>query len=317
VATSSPNSPDVGIYFPQVTDSFDTVLTLAQRCERLGFSSLWIYDHLYTPMLPSRPALEGWTLATALLARTETLRVGHLVLNNNLRHPAVLAKMVATLDVISNGRVDLGLGSGSYAAEHDEAGLPFGTMADRSARLGEALAIIDAMLTTGVATFSGTHYQVHDVPGLPLPVQRPRPPVHIGGIGERHTFPLVVRHADVWNVPTYGLDRWEAKAAALAAICESAGRDPATIATSHQAVLVLARGDRALADATALAAKRYPGPGWRVDEGGYVGTPAALVDHIGAMQAKGVSRFIFLPVDRGDGEVLELLAHEVLPHLAN
>jgi alkanesulfonate monooxygenase SsuD/methylene tetrahydromethanopterin reductase-like flavin-dependent oxidoreductase (luciferase family) len=241
--------------------------------------------------------------------------VGHLVLNNNLRHPALLAKMVATLDVISGGRLELGLGSGSYADEHDEGGFPFGSFPERSARLGEALAIITSMLATGTATLAGAHYHVDGMPGLPLPVQQPHPPIHIGGIGEQHTFPLVARYADVWNVPTYGIDRWEEKAAALRKVCEAAGRDPATLATSHQAVLVLARDDAALREAKALAERRYPGPGWHVDEAGYVGTPAQVADHIGAMCEKGVTGFIFLPVDRGDGEVLELLAEEVLPQL--
>jgi len=312
---TTPAELDVGIYFPQVTDRFTEVLDLAQRCERLGFDSFWIYDHLYTPMLPDKPALEGWTLATALLARTERLRVGHLVLNNNLRHPAMLAKMIATLDVVSDGRFELGLGSGSYPAEHHEGGFPYGTFAERSARLEEALFVITAMLTNGEATLDGEHYQVAAAPGLPLPVQRPHPPIHIGGIGERFTFPLVARFADVWNVPTYGLDQWEQKADALRSVCESTGRDPATLATSHQAVLVLARNDADLREAQDLAARRYRGAGWNVDAGGYVGTPDALVDHIGRMQAKGVSRFIFLPVDRGKGDVLELLAEQVLPEL--
>ena len=306
---------DVGIYLPQVALSFDEVLAEAQRVEALGLASFWIYDHLHTPGLPDRSSLEGWTLATALLARTTTLRVGHLVLNNNLRHPALLAKMIATADVISDGRVDIGLGSGSYPLEHEQAGIELGSMAHRSQRLGEALAVVDGLLTNDVFSFTGDHYDVHDLPCLPRPRQQPRPPIHVGGISERHTLPLAARWADVWNVPTYGLPQWEQKAKALDTACEAIGRDPAEIERSHQAVLVLGADDAALRAARDQARRRYAGPAWNVDAGGYVGTPAALVDHIGSMRARGVRRFVFLPADRGRGDMLDLLATSVLPQL--
>jgi alkanesulfonate monooxygenase SsuD/methylene tetrahydromethanopterin reductase-like flavin-dependent oxidoreductase (luciferase family) len=308
-------SIDVGIYVPQVSVSFEAILEQAVRVERLGFNSFWLYDHLYTPGLPDKSSLEGWTLATALLARTTTLRVGHLVLDNNLRHPVLLAKMIATADVISHGRLDVGLGSGSYPLEHEQAGIAFGSMATRSAQLGEALAILDAMLTQDTVDFHGEHYHVHGMPSRPQPVQQPRPPFHVGGISERHTLPLVARYADVWNVPTYALAGWEHKAKALVAACERVERDPATIRWSHEAVLVLAADDTALADARERAARRYPGPGFGVDAGGYVGTPAALVDHMGAMREAGISQFTFIPCDRGQGDVLDLLAEVVLPQL--
>lgn len=307
---------DVGVYFPQVAATFDEMLNRALRTEALGLRSLWLYDHLYAPMVPDQPSLEGWTLATALLARTTTLRVGHLVLNNNLRHPALLAQMIATADVISDGRLDVGMGSGSYPPEHAEAGIAFGALAERSARLGEALTLIDELLTTGTADHEGDHYSVHGLPCLPGPVQQPRPPLHIGGVNERHTVPLVARFADVWNVPTYGLDDWERVATALDRACEAIGRDPTSIDWSHQAVLVVARNDHALNDAREHAARRYAGPGWNLDVGGYVGTPSALVDHIGAMRERGVDRFVLLPADRGDGDMLDILAADVVPQLA-
>src|SRR6202030_2286366 len=125
---------DIGVIVPQVRLGYDELLYKARRGEALGLHSFWIYDHLYAPMLPTQPAFEGWTLATALLANTSTLRVGHLVLCNNFRHPALLAKMATTLDVISNGRLELGIGSGSYEAEHQEAGPPWGSFAERTRR---------------------------------------------------------------------------------------------------------------------------------------------------------------------------------------
>src|SRR5215469_10125114 len=137
---------EFGIYLPQVALTFEEILGRALECERLGYDSLWLYDHLYTPGLPQAPSLEAWTLATALLARTSRLRVGHLVACNNFRHPAVLAKMATTLDVISGGRLEFGIGSGSVEAEHEQAGIGWGSPRERSERLGEALEIITRML---------------------------------------------------------------------------------------------------------------------------------------------------------------------------
>src|ERR1700737_4097527 len=117
---------DVGIYIPQVGLGFEDLLERALRCEALGFASFWVFDHLYAPGLPDQSSLEGGTVAPALLARTSALRVGHLVLDNNLRHPALTAKMATTLDVISGGRLEVGIGSGSYQQEHREGGFPWG-----------------------------------------------------------------------------------------------------------------------------------------------------------------------------------------------
>jgi F420-dependent oxidoreductase-like protein len=306
---------DVGVYIPQVSVTFEQLLQRAQLCEALGYHSFWVYDHLYAPSLPDNDALEGWTLATALLAKTTRLRVGHLVLNNNFRHPALLAKMATTLDVISGGRLDFGIGSGSYEPEHHEGGFPWGPLSERSARLEEGLEIITRMFTGERTTFEGRWYQVRDLANLPKPAQQPRPPIHIGGVGARYTLPLVARFADVWNVPTYGLGVWNERAAVLDAACEGIGRDPATVRRSLEAVLVVAADDHALAEARARAERRYAGPGWGLAEGGFVGTPPALVDRIGALMEQGMSLFVFFLADRGERDMLHLLAEEVLPHL--
>src|SRR5581483_2520013 len=121
-----------GIYFPQLAVSIDDITARAADCERFGFDSLWFYDHLYAPGMPDATSYEGWILATAILMRTERLRVGHLVTCNTFRHPVVVAKMAATLDVASQGRVELGLGSGSYEQEHLEAGLTWGSAKERN-----------------------------------------------------------------------------------------------------------------------------------------------------------------------------------------
>jgi alkanesulfonate monooxygenase SsuD/methylene tetrahydromethanopterin reductase-like flavin-dependent oxidoreductase (luciferase family) len=303
---------EFGVYIPQLAFGFDDLLARARLCEELGIGSFWLFDHLYGPGLPQQPSLEGWTLATALLSLTSTIRVGHLVLDNNLRHPVLLGKMATTLDVISGGRLDIGIGSGSYAAEHEEGGFPWGTLTERTERLEESLEILTRMFRDERTSFEGTHYQVRNIPNLPPPVQRPRPPIHVGGVGERFTIPLVARYADVWNVPTYGLDRWELVAPRLDAACEEIGRDPASVRRSIETVLVLAPDEHSLTEARARAERRYPGPGWGLEAGGFVGTPAAVVDRVGAFIDKGISQIVFFIYDRGERETLTLLAEEVI-----
>jgi alkanesulfonate monooxygenase SsuD/methylene tetrahydromethanopterin reductase-like flavin-dependent oxidoreductase (luciferase family) len=303
-----------GIYIPQVSFQFREILERALLCEKVGLSSFWLYDHLYTPGLPGNDALEGWTLATALLTSTSTLRVGHLVINNNLRHPVLLAKMATTLDAISDGRLNLGIGSGSYEAEHHEGGFPWGPVGERTQRLAESLEIITGMFARDRTTFEGRYFSTDGIPNLPRPVQRPRPPIYVGGMGERYTLPLVARYADIWNVPTYGLAQWERAAQQLDAECEKLGRDPTSLGRSLEAVLVLGPDDRTVADALGRAERRYQGPGWGLQEGGFIGTPAAVTDRIAALVDQGFTQFIFFPHDRGDASTLSLLAEQVMPN---
>lgn len=154
-----------------------------------------------TPCMPSRsmPSFEAWTTATALAASTERIRLGHLVLANGFRHPALLAKMAVTLDHASGGRLDLGLGSGSYPPEYRQLGLEFPSDRMRAERLDEALHVLKLLFTEDAPSFTGRHYRLDAAPSLPRPLQRPHPPIHVGGAGERRTLPLVARYAEVWN----------------------------------------------------------------------------------------------------------------------
>ena len=303
----------VGVYLPQVALGYEEILGRAVDCERLGFDKLWLFDHLFTPGLPEQPAFEGWTLATALLARTSTLRIGHLVLCANFRQPALLGRMVSTLSVISGGRFDLGLGSGSYADEHARAGLPWGSAPERAARLRETLEVVTRMASPGPTTWDGEHVAVRDLPNLPLPASPT--PVHVGGVGVRHTLPLVARFADVWNVPSYGVGRRTDALHALLAECEAIGRDPATIRRSLQVVVGVGADDAAVRDARQTAERRFAGPGFDLPASGLIGRPDQVVERLHALVAEGWTDFaLFLP-DRGEPATLELLAAEVLPHL--
>ena len=155
-----PEPVRIGIYVPQLAFSYPDMLDRARRTEDLGFDSFWLYDHLYGPFLPDTPALEGWTLATALLAHTTRLRVGHMVLCATFRNPALLGKMATTLDIISEGRLNFGIGSGSYDGEHTRAGIPWDTLKYRSDILEETLEIVTSMFANESTTFSGKHFQV-------------------------------------------------------------------------------------------------------------------------------------------------------------
>jgi alkanesulfonate monooxygenase SsuD/methylene tetrahydromethanopterin reductase-like flavin-dependent oxidoreductase (luciferase family) len=306
---------DIGVYVPQMGFAYADVLHRAKRCEELGIGSLWLYDHMYGPGVPNIASLEAWTLATALLSRTERLRVGHMVLCNQFRHPAVLAKMATTLDQISDGRLELGLGSGSISDEHLRMGLPWETFRERSERLGEALEILTQAFAGASIDFAGKHYTVRDMPIVPGPVQQPRPPITVGGVGEKFTLPLVARYADVWNVPTYALGELEHKVTVLRSICADIGRDPSTIVLSVEAVLALAPDDAALPKVRELAEKRFGGPGFGLREGGLVGTAPQIIDRLKQWEALGFGQIVLFTHDRASDQTLDLLASKVISEL--
>ena len=303
---------DIGVYVPQMGFSYHDVLHRALRCEALGIESLWLYDHLYGPGAPDVSSLEAWTLATALLSRTERIRIGHLVLCNQFRHPAVLAKMATTLDQISAGRLLFGIGSGSIEDEHNRTGLEWGTFAERSERLAETLEILSQAFANKAVDFAGRHYTVRDMPIIPGPVQQPRPPIVVGGVGEKYTLPLVARYADVWNVPTYALDQLEHKLSVLRSICEDIGRDPATIVLSVEAVMALAPDDASLPKVRQIAERRFGAPGFGLHEGGLIGTPGAIVERLTELQALGFQHVVLFTHDRASDQTLELLASAVI-----
>src|SRR5262245_1551984 len=301
---------EIGVYLPQVGWAWDDLQDRVRLCDREGIDSVWFMDHLYTPGMPSVPAFEAWTTATALAACTERIRLGHLVLANGFRHPALLAKMAVTLDHASGGRLDLGLGSGSYPPEYAQFGLEFPSDRVRAEQLGEALQVLKLLFTQEAPSFTGAHYRLDGAPSLPRPVQTPHPPIHVGGAGERRTLPLVARHADVWNCPTYALGELPRKLDLLRAECARIGRDPATLRVTEEAVLaVVPRADQ-VEDARALALRRFPGPGWGVEAGGWCGTPDAILRRIEERVRLGVSGFIFFLYDRAP-DTIRLLARDV------
>ncbi len=225
---------------------FDTVAAQAREAEGAGFDTVLVMDHFYQlPMIgkPEEPMLEAYTTLGALSAVTDRIQLSTLVTGNTYRNPALLAKTVTTLDVISGGRAVLAIGAGWYELEHDQMGYEFGTFSDRFERLGEALDIIEPMLRGRKPDHDGRWYQAHGT--LNQPQLRTDLPIMIGGSGEKKTFGLAARYADHLNLNA-SPDEIPRKLEALAQRCEEVGRDRAELETSILAMVIMdENGDKA------------------------------------------------------------------------
>jgi F420-dependent oxidoreductase-like protein len=208
---------------------------LAERvrfAESAGFDGAWVFDH-FTPLYGDRngPCLEAWTLLAALAGITSRIRLGVLVTGITYRHPSVLATEAITVDHISNGRLELGLGAAWHQPEHEELGIPFPPLKERAERLEEGAQVIRLLMTKDHATFKGRYYQLAGASYHPKPVQRPHPPVWIGAGGEQLMLPIVARQADAWHA--FGSeDSMARKSRLLDQLAEKAGRDPKAILRS-------------------------------------------------------------------------------------
>ena len=189
-----------GIQTSQQNVEWSSMLDLWKKAEAWGYDSLWNFDHFYPIFVdPNGPCLEGWTTLAALGQATSRVRIGHLVNGNTYRNPCVLAKMAATLDHVTNGRLNLGIGAGWFELEHNAFGLDFKTVRGRLDALDEACRILKGMFTGEPFSLKGKHYTVDNARGLPVPVQKPHPPIMIGGSGEKILLRIVAEHADMWN----------------------------------------------------------------------------------------------------------------------
>jgi F420-dependent oxidoreductase-like protein len=206
-----------------------------QVADESGFDHLWNFDHFAAIMTdPEVDVLEGWTMLGAMAEATSRVRIGCMVTGNTYRHPGVLAKMAATVDQFSNGRLELGIGAAWAENEHAMLGIEFGTAGQRVQWLDEACEIMKLLFTQERTTFEGTRYALHDAIANPKPVQRPHPPFWIGGRGERKTLRVIAKHADVWNAPGGEPDEVARLAGVLDRHCADLGRDPAEIRRSVQ-----------------------------------------------------------------------------------
>jgi F420-dependent oxidoreductase-like protein len=219
-----------GLTFGIVTDQnlpWPVLVERWQRFEALGFDSAWVCDHFIQPSRPTGPYFEGWTLLAALAARTARIRLGVLVSSNTFRHPSLLAKEAITVDHVSGGRLDIGLGAGWYEPEHPMFGLEFPPPAELVARYREAVEVVDRLLRDDVSSYAGTYYQLREAASRPRPVQSPRPPLLLAAHRPR-MLRVVARYADAWN--SFGtVDEMRDRNALLDEACAEIGRDPAAI----------------------------------------------------------------------------------------
>ncbi len=221
-----------GIQVPQQNGDWDDMLGLWQEADSLGFDTAWVFDH-FLPIFsdPTGPCLEGWTALSALAMATQRVRLGVMVTGNTYRHPAVLAKMATTVDIISNGRLIFGIGSGWFALEHEAYDIPFPTTGERLISLDESITLIKQLWTQQQANFTGRHHHLHDAPFEPKPIQQPHPPILVGAGGEKVALGVVARHADMWN--TFGTpETFRHKIEILADHCSHIDRDPDEIEKS-------------------------------------------------------------------------------------
>jgi F420-dependent oxidoreductase-like protein len=212
-----------------------------QLFEQLGFESAWVCDHLVQPSRPQGPYFEAWTLLAGLAARTEKMRIGVLVSCNTFRHPSVLAKMAITVDHISNGRLELGLGAGWYEPEHAMFGIPFPETKELVSRFHEAVQVVDLLMREDTSSFDGSYYQLKRAQSRPHSLQRPRPPLVLGAFGPR-MLKIVATYADTWNA--FGTPKeMRERNQMLDDYCRDIGRDPDTLDRSLYYWATTADGD--------------------------------------------------------------------------
>jgi F420-dependent oxidoreductase-like protein len=298
---------------PQQGASYDHLVAVAQETERLGFDALFRSDHYLTMGGEGLPGpTDAWVTLGGLARETSRIRLGTLVTSATFRWPGVLAIEVAQVDAMSGGRVELGLGAGWYDGEHTAYGIPFPPLGERFERLEEQFAILTGLWTTPEGQtfdFDGTHYQLKDSPALPKPVQRPHPPIIVGGGGAKRTPRLAATYADEFNLPFSSLDDTAAQFARVRAACEARGRDPESIGLSAAQVVCCGKDE-------AEFTQRAANIGRKPDElraNGAAGTPEEVAARMRAFAEIGAGTIYLQVLDLDDLDHLRLLAAEVLP----
>jgi F420-dependent oxidoreductase-like protein len=276
--------------FGVVTDQILPWPTLVERWqlfEALGFDSVWDSDHFIQSSWSDYPNFEAWTALAGLAALTKRIRIGVLVTCNTFRHPALLAKEAVTVDHISNGRLELGLGAGWYAAEHSMFGIDFPDPPQRVGRFREAVQIVDGLLRNDETSFEGRYYRLDQARFRPRPIQQPRPPLTLAG-HQRRMLQIVAEYADAWN--SFGtVDEIRARNGLLDELCSGIGRDPRTIRRSLYA-------------------------GWSMTPSPLAGVQA-FQDMVGRYREAGVEEFLLDLAPSADLGVLERIATEAIPAL--
>ena len=312
--------------------SWAAVRDAALLAERAGFDSVWVSDHLfldwgkYGGPADAQGALECWTTLAGVAGVTERVRIGSLTLCNDLRNPGLVAKMAATLDLLSDGRLDVGIGGGWYEPEFRAAGIPFDPPGPRIRRLGEAVEIISRLLEGEEVTLKGDHYTMDGALCRPLPAQTPRPPIWIGGKGD-----LLLRTAagvaDGWNFSWIGsIDTYRERAAFADQVCERAGRDPSSLRRSVGAFILAGADDadvrRRLSSLAEVTPKGVLQGGVSLEEFrtlALAGSAEQVIDELGRLAELGVEEVVAtvgtLPFQLASDEDVAFISEEIGPAL--
>jgi F420-dependent oxidoreductase-like protein len=313
---------EIGIKTSQgrLLGNYDNLKRVWVEADSLGFHSGWLFDHLFELPLfgPSHePCLEAWTVLSALSSETRTLRLGVTVICVSYRNPALLAKMASTLDVVSGGRFELGIGAGWAETEHNAYGFRFGKPPERVARLEEAVTIIKKLWTEETSSFQGKYYSINEAVCEPKPVQKPGPPIWIGGSGEKRTLRAVARHADGCNFIGLSVEEYTHKLDVLATHCDSVGRSIDDVRKSWQGGAIIGKNPAEVKSKLQAAAKRGEVNSAGIENHAIVGTPEQCIQRIGEYVDIGVDRFMLsFPESATDLSGLRLFGEEVLHKFA-
>lgn len=299
---------------------YELIAKAAERAEDLGFTSGWLFDHLHKyPSMPAAPNYECWTLLSALSSETKRLRLGQIVTCNLFRYPSVLAKMASSLDVISNGRLEFGLGACWDEEEHSAYGIPFPKPAIRLGMLDEAIQIIKLMWTEDRPSFRGKYYSIEEAVNRPKPIQKPHPPVMIGGGGPKITLRIVAKHANMCNLGAYRTaEEYEKGFQLLREHCEKIGRDFSEIEATALRELIIGETEAEVQEKLAkipqvdMSREREQ----RYTQNRVVGTPEQCAESIRALKDLGVTYFIFYMRDALQPGVLELVKDKLVRLIA-
>jgi F420-dependent oxidoreductase-like protein len=296
---------------PQQGASYDDLLRVARCAEDAGYDAFFRSDH-YLAMgdgdgLPG--PTDAWVTLAGLARETSRIRLGTLVTAATFRLPGVLALSVAQVDQMSGGRVELGLGTGWYEQEHTAYGIPFPSLGERFDRFEEQLQVVRGLWTAdGPFSFAGEHYRLVDSPGLPKPVQRPHPPVIVGGGGPKRTPRLAATYADEFNLPFASLADTDAQFRRVEQACEATGR---SVVLSAAQVLCLGRDDAEVRRRAAAIGRDAD----ELRENGLAGTPGEVVEKAARFAEAGATRLYLQVLDLADLDHVELVAAQVAPQL--
>ncbi|MFM1791278.1 MAG: hypothetical protein RLZZ526_1605 [Actinomycetota bacterium] len=321
--SNNPHAPIFGVFIPQgwkmelagidgAENKWNKAVEIAVMAEELGFDSIWVYDHFHNVPAPAHEAVfECWTTMAAISQRTSRIRLGQMVGCNSYRNPGLLAKITSTVDVISGGRLDWGIGAGWYENEYRGYGYDFKKPSDRIGMLKETVEIVKSMWSNAETTYDGKYYKLDRANCDPKPLQKPLPPVWIGGGGEKVTLRVVAEHADVSNFGS-SVEEFIHKREILKGHCADIGRDEDTIRKTISSEVFIRETEKEIIEAGSKSLWGDSAESWRSKA--LVGTPEQVSEKIQRYLDAGCTGFIPWCPDYPSTETIELFAKHVMPN---